>query len=152
MRQSARIARVVTAIAVTLAATATAADAPTLVAPRSAAMGAAVSISATGLKPGFFYRATLDQAPADKTPGMACVRNIDQPFRVGHADRTYVWRGRVPTTLRCRNTHTDKFARVVALKPGTYRWIVGHKVGRAAWDTHATLLVQRVRITKAAAR
>jgi hypothetical protein len=56
------------------------------------------------------------------------------------------------TTPRCRNTHTNKFARVISLKPGTYRWIVGRKVGRASWDTHATLLVQRVRITKAAAR
>jgi hypothetical protein len=80
------------------------------------------------------------------------VRNIDQPFRVGHADRTYVWRGRVPTTLRCRNTHTKRFARVISLKPGTYRWIVGRKVGRASWDTRATVLVQRVRITKAATR
>jgi hypothetical protein len=134
---------------VTAAATLAApAAAPELEAPSTAPIGSAVTISATGLKPGFFYRATLDQEPAAKRPGLACVRNIDQPFHVGYSDRTYVWRGHVPSTLRCRNTHTNKFARMIELTPGTYRWIVGRKSGRATWDPRASLVIKRVRVTK----
>jgi hypothetical protein len=40
---------------------------------------------------------------------------------------------------------------VIELKPGTYRWIVGRKTGRAAWDRRASLLVQHVRIGPAPA-
>ncbi len=129
-----------------------AAPAPALEAPRSAAIGAPVRIAATGLRPGFFYRATLDQAPAAKKPGLACVRNIGQPFHAGRSDRTYVWRGRVPSTLRCRNTRTNQPAGVITLKPGTYRWVVGRKTGRASWDRRASLAVQQVQITRAPGR
>jgi hypothetical protein len=131
------------------AASAAPAAAPKLEAPSTAPIGSPVTISATGLKPGVFYRATLDQAPAAKRPGLACVRNIDQPFHVGRSDRTYVWHGHVPSTLRCHNTHTNKFARAIALTPGTYRWIVGRKSGRASWDPRASLLIKHVHVTKA---
>jgi hypothetical protein len=128
---------------------------PRLQAPNAASVGEAVTISATGLRSfrqaglprkGFNYRVTFDEVPEAKRAGQVCVRNIDTSY-VGTSDtRTFTWRGSVPTTLRCYSTRTQRYLRTVRVRPGTYRWVVGVKTGKASWDRRASLIVERVRV------
>lgn len=116
-------------------------------APRSVNIGDPVEVRATGLKSGFFYRATLDQTMASKRRGIECARNIDRTIRVGSSTRTYVFRGRVPSTLGCRDTRSRGRVYPIRLRPGSYRWVIGRKTGVAAWDRRASLIVQRVQVS-----
>jgi len=122
-------------------------------APRSGSVGEPVTIAARGLRTSqeagraprdFNYRATFDRL-ARVDNGLDCVRTIDRPWVGRSRTRTYEWNGRIPRTLRCYAR--GRFVREIPVRTGTYRWVVGVKRGKRAWDRSASLLVRRVRVT-----
>jgi hypothetical protein len=99
-----------------------------------------------GLTPKLFYRATFTQSAKDRRRGRQCARNIDRPYRVGTSTaRVYVFRGRVPRTLACTQGRR-RF--LIAVKPGRYVIVVGHKTGKASWASNAVTLRHGIQVTE----
>lgn len=126
---------------------ATAIAAPTLDVPKTARMGDPLTIGASGgLTPALFYRATFTESAKDRRSGRQCARNIDRPFRTGTSTaRVYVFRGRVPHTLACVQGRR-RFT--IEVRPGRYVIAVGHKTGKASWDSNAITLRRSIHITR----
>jgi hypothetical protein len=120
--------------------------APILDVETTGALGDPLTVRASGgLTPKLSYRATFTQSAKDRRPGRQCARNIDRPYRVGTSTaRVYVFRGRVPRTLACTQGRR-RF--LVAVKPGRYVIVVGHKTGKASWDPNAVTLRRGMEVT-----
>jgi len=122
-------------------------------APRNATVGQSVTIAARGLRTAeeagrarrdFNYRLTFTRLAG--TGGLDCVRTIDRPYVGVSRFRTYEWSGRVPQTLRCYDR--GRYIREIPVRNATYRWVVGVKSGKAAWDREASVLVRGVRVRR----
>jgi hypothetical protein len=120
--------------------------APLLDVETSGAVGDPLTVRASGgLTPKLSYRATFTQSAEDRRAGRQCARNIDRPYRVGTSTtRVYVFRGRVPRTLACTQG-SRRF--LIAVKPGHYTIVVGHKISKAGWDPKAVTLRRGVDVT-----
>jgi hypothetical protein len=98
------------------------------------------------LTPALFYRATFTESPKNRRSGRQCARNIDRPVRTGTSPtRVYVFRGRVPRTLACVQGQR-RFT--IEVRPGRYVIAVGHKTGKASWDSDAIVLRRSIQITR----
>jgi hypothetical protein len=98
-----------------------------------------------GLTPALSYRAAFTESAKDRHPGRQCARNIDRPYRTGTSTtRVYVFRGRIPRTLACTQGRR-RF--LIAVKPGRYVIVVGHKIGKASWDPNAVTLRRGIEVT-----
>lgn len=129
---------------------AAAATGPTIKAPTRAAIGESVSVSATGLRTGGVYRLSFEPPAGSASRKTICERTLDRPYRSGGEDRTYVFRGRVPTTLRCGPRGGNSTTRTEKLKPGRYRWVVARKTGHGTWDKAYSIVVAHVTVTRSA--
>jgi hypothetical protein len=140
-----RIGTSAAALAIVVAGPALAA--PVLDAPSAGAVGDALVVRASGgLTPGLSYRATFTQSAADRRPGRQCARTFDRPYRAGTSPaRVYVFRGRIPRTLACTQGRR-RF--LVAVTPGRYVIVVGHKTGRASWDPRAVTLRHAIEVRR----
>jgi hypothetical protein len=120
--------------------------APMLDAPTTGAIGDPLTVRASGgLTPRLSYRATFTESAKDRHAGRQCARNIDRPYRIGTSTtRVYVFRGRIPHTLACTQARR-RF--LIAVKPGRYVIVVGHKTGKASWDPNALTLRRGIEIT-----
>ena len=119
--------------------------APVLDAPGAARIGTALTIKASGgLTPRLYYRATFIESADHRVRGRQCGRNIGTGFRTGTSlSRVYVFEGRVPQRLACVQGQR-RFT--VPVHAWLYTVVVGHKIGKAAWDSHAVALRQHVQV------
>ncbi|HEY6759108.1 MAG TPA: hypothetical protein VI318_06440 [Baekduia sp.] len=120
--------------------------APMLDAPTTGVIGDPLTIRASGgLTPRLSYRATFTESAEERHAGRQCARDIDRPYRPGTStSRVYVFRGRIPHTLACTQGRR-RF--LIAVKPGRYVIVVGHKTGKASWDPKAITLRRGIEIT-----
>jgi hypothetical protein len=116
-------------------------------APASVVLGEPISVSVSGLKPGASYRLAFEP-PAGRGGRVICERTLDRPYRSAGASRTYIFRGRVPRTLRCGLRGAGRRTGTAKLAPGDYRWVVGRRTGHGTWDRRFSVVVAHVTVTR----
>jgi hypothetical protein len=116
-------------------------------APAHVVVGEAVTVSVSGLTAGGTYRLAFEPTAAH-AGRVICERTLDRPYRSGGAGRTYIFRGRVPRTLRCGLRGAGRRTGTRELVPGAYRWVVGRRTGHGTWDRRFSVVVAHVTVTR----
>ena len=119
-------------------------------APAHVVVGEPVSVSVSGLKAGGIYRLSFEPTAAH-AGRVICERTLDRPYRSFGPARTYIFRGRVPTTLRCGLRGSGRRTGTKPLAPGDYRWVVGRRTGHGTWDRRFSIVVAHVTVTRSPA-
>ena len=110
--------------------------------PFKASVGERVKVTVTKFKPGT-YALTL-VAKDRPARNASCLERIGRRMPVGDSGST-TFEGRIPKRLRCYQG-ANKWLGRIKTTPGAYRFVIGRRVDKAAWDPKKSFLRRAVKI------